>query len=621
MNNCSSHVDPIYYQSKYRLQFNNKKEAIEHYIRVGKQKGYFPNREMEVFYCKTLNFDPEYYKRKYSVIGDFQTIKRHWKLYGSKKGYLVNQCEEAGEHVKFLCKCKVKNDSIDKIHDFDSHQYDDQVTDVAKSDSDNDPYIFSEKVVTKQVTKIDRQTESTQSNISSSCPSVPNLEKDHSTCETQTSEISNSNTNNSSISSSNCIDYDKKKTEKVNNIPNGIKLRLNKHNRFIPNIVKQQKNSEKECGGKMESTHNTSDDDKNDKEIETKKEEIIKVVKKKLNKIDKRVNKKSQEDCDSFERLFVDPLYDIKNSNDTNESQTSDDDVTEEHKNNDNDTNTTCSCSNCIEEKNMLHNDHISSIHKDEIKLEKIQKKIKSNEDICNEEEDMDKYIFDRHMELVSKNMTNIRSYLNMCNIHLDTYITLIKQAYQCMSDICNPCNNYMVYNASRIRLTNMLKEIENTTRTSYYKGIPIFYNNADRKCPTSINFPLFVCTNESVNKILRDNFGHEQAYFKVQLMKLSLKNLKLDKYCYPPLNKGDVLTSNTSPIPPCNCPIGKTPERSMYLESDMIKCWDINYHLTQFENALYKVTMTKEILLNYSNLLDIKEELCYKIKVENMRQ
>jgi hypothetical protein len=231
-----------------------------------------------------------------------------------------------------------------------------------------------------------------------------------------------------------------------------------------------------------------------------------------------------------------------------------------------------------------------------------------------------------KNMEIICQNIINIKNYLNMCRIHLDKYITILKQAYQCLSDICNPCNNYMVYNAARVKLCIMMKEAENTVRSSFYKDLPIFYNGTGvrsgtkSKPPTSIKFPMFVCTNDSVNKMIAKNIGGDNAYFKIELMRISLRHLKLEKYCYPPLSQGDRISMNTSPIPPCDCPVGMTPKRDMYVEPELSKCWDMNYHLKQFKNAMYRVTMAKDILCNYSKLVEIKEELCYKIKIANLK-
>lgn len=152
MSNCSSIVDSVYYKEKYNLYFKNNEGASEHYINVGKQLGYFPNLETEIFYYLTVNFDPEFYKRKYGITGDNKTVKRHWKLYDSKKGRYINQCEEIGNHPPFICKCKLKtkpfssksidndicNDINNNVYDANKEKYADQLTDIVDNESDKE---------------------------------------------------------------------------------------------------------------------------------------------------------------------------------------------------------------------------------------------------------------------------------------------------------------------------------------------------------------------------------------------------------------------------------------------------------------------------------------------------
>ncbi len=198
--------------------------------------------------------------------------------------------------------------------------------------------------------------------------------------------------------------------------------------------------------------------------------------------------------------------------------------------------------------------------------------------------------------------------------MYLDTYIIILKQAYECLTQICNPLNNYVIYNASRIKLSCMLKEADLIVKNTHYNGLPVFQNEqCYRKSINSIKFPLMVPTKENETSYIDD-------YFKIKLMKLSMEYLKLDKYCQPILNKGEKLSLKTSPIPPSNCAVGKIPDRNMYTEKELIQCWDINYHLCQFENAMYNIMTTKEIMCNYSKFIEIKEELCSKIKISNTK-
>lgn len=877
MNNCPSHVDTVYYESKYKLEFHNKKEAIEHYIKIGKQRGYFPNREMEVFYCKTMNFDPEYYKRKYCISGDNKAVKRHWKLYGSKEGHYVNHCEETGRHTPFTCRCRIKNKSADKRYSEDcpaltdeNNSIDDSLDMIQHSDADH--YIFSEKVdKNKKQEKIMKTTkkplrqfiDSESSKLSSSCPSRPDMDeslndsvdegihprkvynkkkqrsksgskgvtdnfakkknnkakKSNNKSESDSDELreeveialesdseesqtvsdhveqsertdnstgskSNSksrsksrsrstdnsviNTGNSVIcsgksdtesesrisdkkSSDSCSSNhssehsskhtsessessecrcakcvvetkqlsDNSQTVKKNAIYDSMSLAKKFRSKMNRYSVQTDNNKKIERGEKIDGSDKTptnspinqqkTEDTSTSTHVQGKIKPNIENVEKECggnhqdsdsgsskslsdsgsDSLDHKVLQMNIQDNDSFDAYFVDDDYRVvdeshrldikisenewnKSSKRTNEHSPESEDSGSSH------TSSDCSCNNCVkvkpqqlkiafdvndsyEDSESKHNDtdkriftdvklklgnrlddresisrcaltmqksgypkeHIYNDENksyDEIKLQRIQDNMFKKNDLC--KNDMtDRYIIDKHMEIVCQNISNIKLYLNMCHIHLDTYTNILKQAYQCLTDICNPSNNYMVYNAARVKLCNMLKEAENMIKTSYYNDLPIFYNKtANKKSPSSIKFPMLICTSDTVNRFLSQSIGESHVHFKIQLMKISLRHLKLEKYCYPPLNRHEKITSETSPIPPCSCPVGKTPTREMYLESDLIKCWDMNYHLKQFENALYKITMTKEILCNYSKLIEIKEEHILNIKIANSK-
>ena len=764
MNNCPSHVDTVYYLSKYNLDFHNKKEAIEHYLKIGKQKGYFPNREMEVFFCKTMNFDDAYYRRKYCISGDHKAVKRHWKLYGSREGHFVNHCEEMGEHMPFTCKCRIKNKTADKRYSEDCNQFTENVESDQYSLSDHDHYVFSEKADTKPKTKKKSKKEisddSMDSKLSSSCPSRPDVDdsieyvsdkkqtkdkKQHETRDKKQHEIGNKKQHEKQKSESdsddlqeeveNALDSESLVASIASDASNdsetqGKKSSDSKDSKTALDSVEQSERTDNSSKTRSKSKHSETDSastatttttssssssestpshgsehsskhssehssEHSSKSSEcdcseclagkTKTQEIEKPketqnaiydsksltsrYKSKLNrytantkqeKVEKKIStipKESVEqtktnnkeiqlnivDNDSFEEDFIDDGYRVvdhmkqksvppKNQEKGHECEK--EKIFDEDSVDDMDESTFTKVYTDLKEKlvkpinvkfsDIRDNNSAPSLEHslaiDEIKLQKVQDKLMKKSDTCGVDL-IDRYIFDKHMEIVCQNISSIKNYLNMCHIHLDTYTTILKQAYQCLVDICNSQNNYMTYNAARVSLCNMLKEAENTVRTSYCNDLPIFYiRTSFKKSPTSIRFPLLVCTNDTVNKFLIQNVGKEHVYFKIQLMKMNLKHLKLERYCLPPLNRDEKVTSNTSPIPPSNCPIGKTPSRDMYLEPDLVKCWDMNYHLKQFENAMYKITMTKETLCNYSKLIDIKEELVLKIKIANAK-
>ncbi len=716
MNNCSSHVDTDYYSSKYGIDsLDNKKEAIEHYIKKGKQSGYFPNRETELFYCRVINFDPDYYKRKYSLHdNNNKSLIRHWKLYGHKKGYFVNRCEEIGEHAHFLCNCKIKNKSIYKMFtNIDTESYATQLTeqsteqsteqltenesiDSAKRwgfncDSDHDNYRFNihcnnrntdtmsstisetitdsiSNTMTTNITDSSRDTGSNHSNLSSECPSVPNS-NDFSSLQSH-SESQHSSGSDSTCQCSECENMIDQKKRKENLFFDAKKTRLNiqhiqinkpsnmENKKIELNIIgvddSRKKNTLKQLQKQdvlnLQKQNVLSKDLSKDLQKDLSKD-LQKDLSKDLSKRGKQFIQKTEprsiviSDNDSFSTDYVDNLYQMTTKRTEPLSNVSN------IPNNKIDPKELIVCNDIINEKceskidqtivpikvyqpmtqlQSVNDTNVcidveEKIARDEVRLYKLQENIK-NYTSTNPEPYIvvsEKAIFDSHMEIICQNIINIKNYLNMCQIHLDTYIIIFKQAYQCVSNICNSGSNYIVYNAARIKLCNMLKEAENIARTSYYNDLPIFYTKkkGDAKSPSVIKFPLLVSISDSVNGILARTIGEDHVYFKIRLMKVSVKCLKLDKYCYPALNKGDKITSNTSPIPPCDHPVGKIPERQMYTDQDLIKCWDMSYHLKLFENAMYKITMTKEILNNYSKLIEIKEELCYKIKLANLKK
>jgi len=773
MNNCPSHVDTNYYSTKYGIP-NNKKDVIEHYIKKGKQSGHFPNSETEIFYCRMINFDPSYYKRKYSLHhNDNDSLMRHWKFYGHKKGYHVNRCEEVGKHAQFLCNCKIKNNSIhlmtiindsesymtestqstesestesestestilstgtDSVENFnsesvnDDYQFNGHTKKISDSESEHGSLAstastlcgtFSETITDETITDptSDEKTKRNQtiSSLSSECPSVPNSEDFITSGSGSGSESgfgSGSGSGSSISKECDCSEcqmligqkiknentfFDAKKTKtniqriqinKPSNMENKImELKIiglddrRKKNPIQHNqsqLLYQQNQTQSQSQPSYQQSQQIDLKQKQNQnyseEKEWKKETSINVS------VGTYIctNNKSQTntstddpDNDSFGEYMDDSYQKVSSmcngikldqSKDHDKGTTlAKDPLVKETMIEDTMIKETMIKETMIEEtmiKETIHENQCNyvksyyptleiglntldtetsfreKIARDEARLCKIQDNIKNYAMINPEPYNIvsEKAIFDNHMENVCQNITNIKNYLHMCQIHLDTYIIIFKQAYQCITNICNAGNNYMGYNAARIRLSNMLKEAENISNSSYYNDLPIFFTNrsiksngstkgyGSTKSPSFIKFPLLISMSDNVNDILAKTIGDDHVYFKVRLMRVSVRCLKLEKYCFPALNRGDKITAHTSPIPPCDCPVGKIPDRNMYTDQDLIKCWDIGYHLKVFENAMYKITMTNEILNNYHKLIEIKEELCYKIKLANLK-
>lgn len=373
-------MDKTYYGNKYGIIFQNNKEALEHYNNIGKQKGYFMNAGAEIIYCKNINFDATYYKKKYNITGD---AKLHWINTGFEKGYHINMCEERGKHIT-NCKCKFKNEKIN---------------------NDNQCNLMTDKL------------------------------------ESQIEHILNS-------------------------------VNANKFDTY------------------------------------------------------ENINKSDESSCD---------------------------------------------CSDCM-------NDNENTI----------------NTNICT---------------IITSNITNIKNYLNMCKTHVNIILKLLKRAQKHIIIICDPTTNYIIYDASRIKIHKLIKEINKITTFTLYNNLPLFYN----KKTTSIKFPLFFCGVKTVDAILEQCGGIDNNYFKISLVKISLSCLKLECYGLPLLEDNDVMTNNTNKMPSSKCPIGKKPPDTMY-NGDYSKCWTAGYHTKLFDDAIYYVSMINTKLDNSIELLETKILLFDKI-------
>lgn len=498
MNNCPSYVDHNYYGKKYGLYFKDKNGATEHYIKVGKEEGYFPNYETEIFFNKSINFDEKYYSKKYNIR---ENAKQHWINFGQKNNYYVNLCDENKTHHN--CNCVDVN-----IIDYNIKKEMIDITDMTITDT----------CCKRSSTELHDDD-----SISCSCSACLNDEL-------------------------NISRIDKKKNTFVSET--SIDHTINTSN----NINMEDGNTIYEYNKQIESSHDHQEDSSDCKCSECA------MPKKKLftkNKINLNDNSSINNNFEEDEISYCD-----------------------------------CQDSTCNVKK---HNDNNSTI--DNSLNKTIDNSLNKTKDNSN------KYL------QIEKNITNIRNYLSSCNIYLETYLKLMKNAYQCISDICNPDSNYLVYNTARVKLQTIMIEIDKFVSTSYHnKTIPLFYLPG-KKAPTFIKFPFIT---SDITELPGDK------YFKIHFMKLSLKHLKLESYKYTLLEQGDILTDKTSSIPPSNCPVGQTPSRNMYSTDELIKCWNINYHMSNLENALGRIIIEKEMIDNCINLLDIKCDLIEKLKNTN---
>ena len=189
-------------------------------------------------------------------------------------------------------------------------------------------------------------------------------------------------------------------------------------------------------------------------------------------------------------------------------------------------------------------------------------------------------------------NLPEIKEYLNVCKTQLNIIQKLLQQCKQNIVAVCDPLSNYIIYNASRVKIQKILKEIHNISLITHNK-LPIFHN----KKTSSIIYPLF-------------KTGDSKETFKIKLIKISLKQLKLEKYVLPSLNKNCIITHKTNIIPPSECPIGKKPSREMYTDEMYSKYWSASYHMQLMNDAIYYAQIQMELLENNITLLETK----YKI-------
>lgn len=647
MSICSSHVDSVYYKTKYNLDLDNN-GAIKHYYKYGKNKQYFPNREAELYYCKKINFNPDYYVRKYGLSNNTNVYDalKHWETHGYKNNYYVNMCEELGEHLQFSCKCKIKNNrlnnKLDAIHpsyhnhihnNIHSPDIDDCIFDTCGSDSlindnNNNNNNICDLIEISKESNIPPHLNNNQHNIinssSYSCD-LSNCQHTHNNnnnANNINSDTDNTNDNNVCVTSSSsdckCSDCENINITNDNVNNNNTTQKINTPIDIVDRMVRDNQPKVIRTKGTRIITGdiitNTSDVDNNET---TSTEQYNKCTHKKSNNNNNNIHSNECNNVVDVDSISVSIMAQSKcGLSEYIDSKYVTNGDHEEIKVNKNilqrgDVITDDSGDSGISGKS----DNSNTNHNIDIRYN-IHKVISNNN---NNNNNMDhsstkEYIFRQHMKTVSTNINNIVSYLDRCNIYLDYVTNILKASYKCIITICDPNGKITDYNASRIKLITLLKDIDMTTKTAFYNDLPIFFQkgNKNTKPIKCIKFPLFVCTNNNMNDYLKKTIGDDQIYFKIVLMKASLDDLHLIKYSYPPLNKGDKMTYYTSCIPPNDCPPGITPPNNsnMYDDKSLIKYWQTAYHYKVFEKALYRLSMYKELLNNYHSLISNKKTL-----------
>jgi hypothetical protein len=701
----STTVDIDYYKNKYKpLNCDDNITLIQHYKKIGKKKGYFPNREVEIFFCKNQNFDAKYYVRKYNLVLSKSKAREHWKNYGFKKNYFINICEELGEHSKFSCKCKIKGKSkeyfsetfsiyepsnysdnnTDNCSESYSDYYSQSLIDSVKLSDNNDSIIhdlsdcdsnsaytnnseLSEDLL-KRAEKSINQDLNNQSDFNSqlsdsSYNSIQyNSNQNHKHNSNHSNYSNYSNYSNMSDESCHCheCNNEKKYINKIRN--NKIRQNLqtineisentqsleityhgndNTNSKYTNNEYDESEYTNSEYTNSEYTNNEYTNNEYDENEYTNKNEDDIFETEYIDEKYSENINSgcNKSEDSNIFEirnkvyddienasikdigildsdnidklkediRLIKDKMY----QKEIELLETEINDVSEvENK-------TESIMNSSISIKDLIDNDKKKLV---DIKL-KINDTMDKDKDIDLLFDINDKFMFNKQMDMVIDKIDYVNKYLNYCNIHLNSLIGIVKQAYACIPELGNNNSNYMLYNASRIKLCTMIKEMDKIIKNSKFENNLVFRaKNSDNNTIKYLKFPIFVSNNRKMNSFFENTIGKENMYFKIELVNVSLKSLKINKYILPPLSKNEIMTNNSNPIPPDNCVIGKEPDKNMYDNENLKKNWSINHHIDIFEKALYRCSMYRNIIDNYVNLLKIKKELCLKIKLDNLK-
>jgi hypothetical protein len=690
MPSYSTHIDYEYYKNKYNpLHCNDKKSILEHYNKIGKQKGYFPNSSSEDYFCKNQNFDSKYYVRKYNL--PYKTkieAREHWKNQGFKLNYFVNICEEQGEHNKILCKCKIKGIHNDYISDCFSTQTESECYDSCKDDvnlnhksdsileqiSDDIPQSIDSELLLKNAERI------INNNLEKYAEQLDKIDnqRDISYYEEDNSYDSDSSDddydeNSNSITNNNISDEEWEKEKKL------IKyIQLKKHVKIpdkIPDTIYETRElsssedadstviSIKYHGTRfiIDSNHNTNESNNNDSSFtpliqnhtstnidssfdeESTLSTISVVTKQQNNSVDdNEVNDDIDDSFDSdFESEFFDDNYSVSNGNYSNKLLST---IQEESLGFENIERKIKEEKEkmfkkeekyLVDELNNLEGRYISdksdstifeSIVEEKIKhneneMTKIKNRLDSSlEDTQIKYQSSNKFIFDSHMDIVMANINDTIEHINFSIIHLKTFINTLKQVYKCFIDIANNKNNMIIYNTSFIKISKLLRELDNIVKNSNCNDHPLFRQRQNKKSTKYIIFPIFKCDNDRMDKYFEKNVGKNHIFIKIELMDLSLITLKLNKYILPQLKNDDIMSFETNPIPSDSCMIGRKPERWMYKEEELIKNWSIKHHLDLFQNAINKSINIEAEYNTINDLLITKKEMALKIKLTNLK-
>jgi hypothetical protein len=733
----SQKLDPIYYKNRYHLSLTSRESIDHHYQKIGSAKGYFANADRERFYLQTTNFDPEYYKRKYNVVGTDTDIMHHWKKHGFKKRNHVNKCEEDMAHHPFMCRCKIvsdkkkyliKNPNYDSLYSIDNSTLRDTIHDPIMTEKNR--YAFTDKAdegLTEDASCDCTKCQNNSTPSDSPTPSEIKMQRDiqfnlknkvvdqsvmpeYSEC---TDEINGPYTANTTYRSKPVDTVEEASIpgeiavqivtnengdasiHGLSNLPADLREQIERDLHEQIDSIGQIKNDDddqtqitesdkqyfdysfcSQCDNRdveqndIQNTESVSESVKEYKSPESKSPES------KSHKSESPESKspepkspepkspepKSESDSESedtewsketadtgvFGNMFgkigqigqtlshifgadqseKDTLTQLTDTNVTHNSDPSvievehvhyvddesiyttavdngrDDEEHEEHEC-DLDSKSVCDCSVCY---NNTDTDagNVLCTECERAEDDSVGTCICGDSIVGLDRVDL--------IDRVIKNMDEIDSYLKACHIHLDTIITIMKDVFIALQKTLIPSknSNNLEYDAARMRIKDLLSEVEQLTRTVRHHDHPIFADSKSRS--KYIRFPMFYVGRSNVAEI-NSIFPNRQQYFTMELVKLSLRDLRLKRYVFPLLQIGERMTPYSNPMPASQSDFSREPNKSEYSDPRLARCWNEEYHLKRFERAIHRIVMVKEALDRMSKIVSYRRTECVKYK------
>ena len=733
--NISSKLDSIYYKNRYSLSVTDRQSIIHHYEKVGRDKGYFPNAERERYHLQLSNFDPEYYKRRYNVIGTDEEVRTHWKLHGFSKRNYVNKCEEDMTHHPFMCRCKIitdkknrqiRNPEYEPEYSIDNSTLRSSVRDPIMTE--NNRYFFTEKP--------DQMTDKEMNSRACECTEckqdgIKRINTKHHDSETSDSPTPSElkmqkdiqfNLQNKLVDQSVMPDYSEYKQRRdlpiqsentslsephevnvqivtkdngdqsihgLSNLPTALRDQIEQDiNRQIGGIGPKKENNLDEASRSDQQYFDYSfcsqcdpinPDDSNYTHTEHRVTEIPPILLASDSDTEPKSDDKSDSDKSSSES--EDRTYDTIGTTDTQDTgvlsslfggigqigrtlgyifKTSAQESNISH------TNVDTSINN-NSDPTIIDVDRIQYVDDDSIYTTAVDPKdddSKSSKSLCDcsvcqnqddgpldnecdsvlctdcqrdngfndlgcgcDETDNSAIhipesnyntgiIADRDtlIERIISNFNEIESYLKTCEIHLDTIISLMKDILTSLQIvlITSDSSNQLEYDSGRRKIKALLEEVDNITKTVRHHRYPIFSDPKSRS--KYIRFPMFYAGRSNRTQ-LQQIFPDRQEYFTMELINISLRNLRLKRYAFPLLRIGQRMSPYTNAFPATQRDFNREPNKSEYSDPTLARCWNEEHHLKRFERALHRIVLIKEAIKTHVRIVRHQRVECERYK------